>query len=64
MAVSPQVIAMPRPMAQALGWPDRKLGWREMLDLASDPRGWAAYDHPEWGGSSSARPTPTTRRPG
>jgi Ca-activated chloride channel family protein len=49
MTVSPQVIAMPRPMAEALGWPRRRLGWREMLDLASDPRGWAAHGHPEWG---------------
>jgi Ca-activated chloride channel family protein len=49
MAISPQVIAMPRPMAEALGWPRRRLGWQEMLDLASDPRGWAAHGHPEWG---------------
>ncbi|HEV8165655.1 MAG TPA: substrate-binding domain-containing protein [Actinomycetota bacterium] len=34
IAASPLVIAMPRPMAEALGWPKRKLGWREMLDLA------------------------------
>jgi Bacterial extracellular solute-binding protein len=37
MAVSPQVIAMPRPMAEALGWPDRKLGWRELLDSRFRP---------------------------
>jgi Ca-activated chloride channel homolog len=49
MAVSPQVIAMPRPMAEALGWPAKQLGWRELFDLASDPRGWAAHGHPEWG---------------
>jgi Ca-activated chloride channel homolog len=58
MAVSPQVIAMPRPMAEALGWPDRKLGWRELLDLASDPRGWAAYGHPEWGGFKLGKTNP------
>ena len=49
IAASPLVIAMPRPMAEALGWPKRKLGWREMLDLAKNPAGWASKGHPEWG---------------
>jgi Ca-activated chloride channel homolog len=40
---------MPRPMAEALGWPKRKLGWREMLDLAKSQDGWASKGHPEWG---------------
>src|SRR4029453_13025636 len=33
IAASPLVIAMPRPMAEALGWPKRKLGWGAMLAL-------------------------------
>lgn len=49
IAQSPLVIAMPKPMAQALGWPSKKIGWSDVLDLANDPRGWAKYDHPEWG---------------
>jgi Ca-activated chloride channel homolog len=49
IAASPLVIAMPRPMAEALGWPKKKLGWREMLDLAKNPAGWASKGHPEWG---------------
>jgi Ca-activated chloride channel family protein len=49
IAASPLVIAMPRPMAEALGWPRKKLGWREMLDLAKSPDGWASRGHPEWG---------------
>lgn len=49
LASSPLVIAMPRPMAQALGWPDRELGWDDVLKLARDPRGWGALGHPEWG---------------
>jgi Ca-activated chloride channel family protein len=49
IAASPLVIAMPRPMAEALGWPKKKLGWREMLDLAKSPDGWASRGHPEWG---------------
>ncbi|WP_327044085.1 substrate-binding and VWA domain-containing protein [Microbispora sp. NBC_01189] len=49
IAASPLVIAMPKPMAQALGWPSKKIGWSDVLDLANDPKGWAKYDHPEWG---------------
>lgn len=49
IAKSPLVIAMPKPMAQALGWPSKKIGWSDVLDLADDPKGWAKYDHPEWG---------------
>jgi Ca-activated chloride channel homolog len=47
--VTPLVIAMPEPMAEALGWPDEALGWADILALATDEQGWAAYGHPEWG---------------
>src|SRR4051812_797465 len=30
---SPLIIGMPRPMADALGWPDRAIGWHDILDL-------------------------------
>jgi Ca-activated chloride channel family protein len=46
---SPLVIAMPASMANALGWPDSKIGWSTIFDLAQDPRGWARYRHPGWG---------------
>jgi len=49
IAAAPLVIAMPKPMAQALGWPDRELGWSDLLKLARDRRGWGAVGHPEWG---------------
>jgi Ca-activated chloride channel family protein len=45
---SPLVIAMPKPMAEALGWPDKEIGWAEIFALAQDPHGWARYGHPEW----------------
>ena len=32
--LTPLVIAMPRPMAEALGWPDEPLGWGDVLELA------------------------------
>jgi Ca-activated chloride channel family protein len=46
---SPLVLAMPRPMAQALGWPNTPVGWADILKLAQDPRGWGRYGHPQWG---------------
>ncbi|MCK2241390.1 MULTISPECIES: substrate-binding domain-containing protein [unclassified Crossiella] len=49
LAKSPLVVGMPRPMAEALGWPDKPIGWRTLLELAQDPAGWAKYGHPEWG---------------
>ncbi len=49
IAQTPLVIAMPRPMAQALGWPGKAIGWSDLLGLANNPRGWASVGHPEWG---------------
>lgn len=47
--LTPLVIAMPRPMAEALGWPDEPLGFADILALGRDQAGWATYDRPEWG---------------
>jgi Ca-activated chloride channel family protein len=47
--LTPLVIAMPRPMAEALGWPATPIGWADILALARDPNGWASHGHPEWG---------------
>jgi Ca-activated chloride channel family protein len=49
VAVSPAVVAAPRPMAEALGWPETQPSWGQLLDLARDPRGWGAHGHAEWG---------------
>jgi Ca-activated chloride channel homolog len=49
IAQTPLIIAMPQPMAQALGWPDKRLGWSDILALARSPAGWGSRGHPEWG---------------
>jgi len=49
LVLSPVVIAMWRPMAQALGWPDKEIGWADVAALATSEEGWSAYGHPEWG---------------
>jgi Ca-activated chloride channel family protein len=46
---TPLVIAMWEPMARALGYPKRKLGFGDILKLARSNQGWAAYGHPEFG---------------
>ena len=46
---TPLVIAMWEPMAKALGWPDKRLGFADLLRLARSGKGWAAYGHPEFG---------------
>ncbi|HSJ44031.1 MAG TPA: substrate-binding domain-containing protein [Euzebyales bacterium] len=47
--LTPLVIAMPEPMAAALGYPETPIGWADILELARSDEGWGAYDHPEWG---------------
>lgn len=47
--LTPLVIAMPEPMAAALGYPETPIGFADIVRLAQDPEGWAAYGHPEWG---------------
>ena len=49
LVLTPVVISMWKPMAEALGWPDKPVGWRDLLALINDPEGWGKYGHPEWG---------------
>ncbi len=47
--LTPVGLAMWRPMAEALGWPERPVSWKALVALANDPEGWASLGHPEWG---------------
>jgi Ca-activated chloride channel family protein len=49
LALSPIVLAMWEPMARALGWPEKKVGWGDVAALARSPEGWRGKGHPEWG---------------
>lgn len=49
LVLSPVVIAMWKPMAEALGWPDKPLGWKEIHEMAISEKGWAALNYPQWG---------------
>ena len=46
---TPLVIAMWEPMAKALGYPSKPLGFEDILKLARSKAGWADYGLPEYG---------------
>jgi Ca-activated chloride channel family protein len=46
---TPLVFAMWRQLAQALGYPRKKVGYADILKLATAPGGWASVGHPEFG---------------
>lgn len=54
----PLAIAMWKPMAEALGWPDKLIGWGDIADLSTNAEGWASYGHPEWGTFKFGHPHP------
>ncbi|MBG6138108.1 substrate-binding domain-containing protein [Longispora fulva] len=56
IAQSPLVLAMPKPMAEALGWPGKQLGWSDVLGLTS--AGWGSVGHPEWGSFKLGKTNP------
>ncbi len=47
--LAPIGFAMWRPMAEALGWPDKPISWDDIVKLSADPEGWKTLGHPEWG---------------
>jgi len=49
LVLSPVVIAMWKPMAEAIGWGKKPIGWSDILALASSQKGWSAYGYPQWG---------------
>lgn len=56
--VTPLVIAMPKPMADALGYPETPIGFGDLLALAQNPEGWASKGHPEWGAFKLGKTNP------
>ena len=46
---TPLVIAMWEPFAEALGWPRKRIGFEQIIELARSKQGFAKYGHPEFG---------------
>src|SRR5262245_65227649 len=38
-----------KPMAEALGWGKKPIGWSDILALARNEQGWSAYGRNQWG---------------
>jgi Ca-activated chloride channel homolog len=64
VATTPMVMAMPKPMAEALGWPRRPLSFRDLLGAVRNPEGWGALGHPEWGAFKLGKTDPNLSTPG
>ena len=45
LVLSPIVVAMWKPMAEALGWPGKSIGWNDLLKVNANPKDSA--DHPK-----------------
>jgi len=48
VAKSPVVMALPKPMAEALGWPDKVISWAELAKARVAGTTWARFQHAEW----------------
>jgi len=64
VATTPMVMAMPKPMAEALGWPRAPLSFRKLLGAVTNPEGWKALGHPEWGAFRLGKTDPNLSTPG
>ena len=64
VATTPMVMAMPKPMAQALGWPQQNLGFKDLLGAVTSPEGWGKFGHPEWGAFRLGKTDPNLSTPG
>src|SRR5262249_22018484 len=49
VVLSPVVIMMWKPMAEALGWPQKDIGWADIAKLATSANGWADFGKPQLG---------------
>jgi Ca-activated chloride channel family protein len=49
LASSPVVLAMQKPMAEALGWPNKEITFGDLLASFAGGQTWARFGHAEWG---------------
>ncbi|MFD5863808.1 substrate-binding domain-containing protein [Agromyces sp. NPDC127015] len=43
------VLAMPQPLADAIGWSETRPTWNDVFNAARDDATWSWLSHPEWG---------------
>ena len=61
---SPLVMGMPKPMADALGYPGTPVGWRDIFALVKNRAGWGAKGHQKWGSFRLGKTNPTVSTSG
>jgi Ca-activated chloride channel homolog len=61
---SPLVIGIPKPMADALGYPAKPIGWRDIFRFVKDPAGWDAIGQKGWGQFKLGKTNPTVSTSG
>jgi Ca-activated chloride channel homolog len=64
VATTPMVMAMPKPMARALGWPRTDVSWRDLIGVVAEQRGWKALGQPQWGDFKLGKTDPNLSTPG
>ncbi|WP_350353465.1 VWA domain-containing protein [Microbacterium sp. A8/3-1] len=52
------ILAMPVPLAEAIGWDAKAPSWSEVFEAAGDEDLWADLDHPEWGAFKLGKTSP------
>ena len=64
VATSDIVLAMPQPLAQAIGWDEDPPGWEDVFDAAGDADLWADLGHSEWGAFKLGKTSPVVATSG
>ena len=58
------VLAMPEPLADAIGWDEDAPTWDEVFTASEDVQLWADLGHPEWGGFQLGKTSPVVASSG
>jgi Ca-activated chloride channel family protein len=64
VATSDIVLAMPEPLAQAIGWDEEPPGWEDVFEAAGDQDLWADLGHSEWGAFKLGKTSPVVATSG
>ncbi|MEE2523944.1 substrate-binding domain-containing protein [Pseudarthrobacter sp. J75] len=64
VAASGIVLAMPRSMAEAIGWDKEAPSWSEVFAAAADPGVWQRLGHEDWGTFKFGKASPTVSTSG
>ena len=64
VATSDIVLAMPEPLAQAIGWDEEPPQWQDVFEAAGDADLWTDLGHSEWGAFKLGKTSPVVATSG